>query len=381
MHVTDIQVRDFEDRVELRASVAIDTHWVWGDAPFELWYRYPRQLAQFVNSTNGDAFVAALLIPSMLLGETLRIEAPVSPLLLGRARTTLQEIFHRWDPACRRIDVDAPSRTISGKSGDRDALFYSMGVDSSYSLIKAISKREEQALSHLITVEGFDVYLWESERFVPMLQSISDVANGLGMDVVAISTNLRELSDRIADWPRLYVGSALASTLLGAGAAFKTVRIASSSTYEQLYPAGSHPLTDRLWGTETTSFVHDGCEASRLEKIRLLSEDAPPVVLNSLRVCGTDEVTDAYNCGKCEKCIRTMIGLHICSALDRCDALPNAIEATDVTKLKFHSKTVRAFYREMADALKLLDGNHELEAAVRQALEQPSSNRAAGPSP
>ena len=40
-------------------------------------------------------------------------------------------------------------------------------------------------------------------------------------------------------------------------------------TYAHLGPLGSHPLLDPLWSSEDVELVHDGCEATRLDKLAL----------------------------------------------------------------------------------------------------------------
>jgi hypothetical protein len=213
-------------------------------------------------------------------------------------------------------------------------------------------------------VEGFDVYLWERERFVPMLRSVREVAAATGREVLAVTTNLRDLTDRTADWPRLSHGSALASTLLALGPAFSRATIAASGTYDYLRPWGSHPLLDPLWGTESLRFAHDGCEARRTDKIQYIARADVPSVLDNLRVCATDQVTDAYNCGKCEKCVRTMIGLHVCGALGRCGALPHEIDVDAVRGLPINSPFQRMFCRELMDRL----GPAEPDVRIKEAL-------------
>ena len=52
--------------------------------------------------------------------------------------------------------------------------------------------------------------------------------------------------------------------------------------------------------------IHDGAEARRCDKLRRLAESAP--ALKGLRVCWQDA---GFNCGRCEKCLRTMIALHL----------------------------------------------------------------------
>jgi hypothetical protein len=92
---------------------------------------------------------------------------------------------------------------------------------------------------------------------------------------------------------------------------FPVVYVPSSFPYSQLFPLGSHPLTDPLWSNECTEVMHDGCEAKRIDKLKKICESKP--ALENLRVCTNDQ---DENCGKCEKCLYTMIPLKVLNAYD-----------------------------------------------------------------
>ena len=70
---------------------------------------------------------------------------------------------------------------------------------------------------------------------------------------------------------------------------------------------------------ETVDIVHSGAEATRAEKIARLSRSS--VALAHLRVCWQN-VGKAYNCCRCEKCLRTMADLELCGVLDGMEAFP-----------------------------------------------------------
>jgi hypothetical protein len=103
------------------------------------------------------------------------------------------------------------------------------------------------------------------------------------------------------------------ASLLGLG--FDTVLIPASLGPDELSRCGSHPLTDPLLSTDATRVVHDGLEL-RSEKVRYLVAAGAP--LADLRVCNR---FSSYNCGVCEKCLRTMVALELyggdCAALPR----------------------------------------------------------------
>jgi hypothetical protein len=364
--VSDIDVATDADQCELRANLRFDTHWVWGDEPFPLWYRFPVAYREYLRADNGDPFAAACLALAMVLGEPLGIEAPVSA-KLARAVHRLQTTYRFWYPELHVTALQAPIRPqpteTPGASGSV-GLFYSLGADSSYCLLKNAEEPgpDDKSVTHLLPVDGFDVYLWEEGRFAPLLDGVCRAAEGFGKEVLPAATNLREVGDRVADWPRLHHGAALASVALALGRFFRQAYVAASGTYARLVPWGSHPLTDPLWSTESLLFVHDGLEATRLTKLRYVSRC--PTILANLRVCTTGEVTHAYNCGECEKCLRTMIGLHIAGALERCPTLPHRIDPGRVRQLQVANPFARGYLQELRDAL----GSTGEDEAIRSAL-------------
>jgi len=75
-----------------------------------------------------------------------------------------------------------------------------------------------------------------------------------------------------------------------------------------------HEMVDEDFSNERSLLVHYG-DAIRVEKVVRVgrSDDA----IRSLYVCSRTRATPSMNCGTCEKCLRTMLGLHLAGALDR----------------------------------------------------------------
>jgi hypothetical protein len=327
MLITDVRVVEEEAGVVLQAELRCDTGWMCDGRPFRLWYRFPHEWAPFISAERGDPFLAACLAPAMVLGEPLTIEAAVSPQLL-RTAEEIQTILRAWNPRLHdvRLNVQkcAPPAVAVERQGN--GLFFSLGVDSSYSLLKNLARHpsDSETITHLITVIGFDLYLRDNAQFPEVHRSVRRLANAFGKQHLVAWTNLREFSDQAADWPYVYHGAAAASIGLALGEAFGRIHIAATTTYQLLYPFGSHPLLDPLWSTETLRFIHDGCEANRMDKVRRIA--ASPLILEHLRVCVGDRGPEVYNCGRCWKCLMTMIALHIAGTLDRCPTLPHDID-------------------------------------------------------
>jgi len=319
----------------------------------------------------GDPWLAGFLAPCMYANEQLRIEAPISARLAESAER-IQSLLTNWFPTIlARVPLrfaEIRQNALERQGVPRVGCFHSCGVDSWYSCLKHGSD-----VTLLILIRGFDIRnendaLWEQTR-----GRLEAAAQYLKAEAVPVETNLREIADvRRCSWTRNYRGdfwgkclhgSNLAAVALCLQSLLRRTIIPSSFTRAQLFPWGSHPELDPLWATEDMEFVHDGCEASRLEKIRSISEC--DVALSQLRVC-YHNVPGRYNCCVCEKCCRTMIGLRLCGVLEKAASFhrPLDLDVVRRTRLSIHS---RKFFEELLEEAATAR-DEELMEALRVAL-------------
>ena len=330
MRVSEIQLIRGVGDCRLQAWIESDRAADDGDrfAPFTLWYRFPAWCAPFLSPDNGNPFLAALLFPAMLMGERLAIPAGLSP-TLARRLPDIQSIYVSFDPRLKRIDVEAPPRATPAREaqGAANGLFLSLGVDSFYSLLKNLRDHpaDDETVRHLITLHGFDVAdgEWQEDVFpARLLRNAERAADETGKTLLPVTTNLRPVTRAISRWT-LSHGAALASVALALEGFLDRVLIAATTTYDQLYPWGSHPVLDPLWSTERLTVAHDGCEMGRIDKVRFVA--GSQLALDTLKVC------PYYNCGRCIKCLPTIIDLMQAGALERCATLPHEV---DVERLR-----------------------------------------------
>lgn len=261
-----------------------------------LWFQVPIGTSV---SMRAEPFVAAALLEAMCRGVPIHIEddLPLSP-LLHQNLAELQAIYHCWNPELVPIDITARLEEPSS-----DAILiascYSGGVDSALTFVR---RREE--LDAIILVLGFDGpdVDWE-ER----IASHQKFAAKVEKQPILIKTNAREFAaSRRISWE---FGGGLFLCTLGTLLNCRTIYIPSSHTYNELFPWGSHPLTDPLWSTRFNRVVHDGAGFRRNEKVAEILCDQ--VVLNNLQVCWR---SSSSNCGACPKCVRTMLALYLLNA-------------------------------------------------------------------
>ena len=315
-------------------------------------------------STGLEPFLAAALVPAMKANAQLDLPGPVSARLL-HATDQIQEIFHTWDTDLRPIQINAGVAPQEEHGTHRGvACFFSGGVDAFYTILK--HRTEIDALVH---VHGFAIRLAERDVQADILPTLREAAAQLGKPLIEIETNIYDATEGLAEWVWEW-GAALASVALLLAPLFRKVYLPASYTYGQLIPDGSHPVLDPLWSSEAVEIVHDGCEARRLDKVNLLATSE--TALNHLRVCFTYREAynkGLYNCGHCEKCLRTQISLYLAGALERCATLPHTLDFDAISHMPGMAGHGRVFATENLELARRLHSDPELIRALQDALD------------
>jgi len=281
----------------------------------ELFFEYPAKFRDFIN-VSADAFFPVLLIPAMKTGEDLMIKPQLSESLL-RQSCFIQDIFTNWFPdTFRRVDISCENLHANQGSTGKSAQFFSLGVDSFYTLLK----NKENNIRYIIYMQGLELplsrYKYQQEEGV--MNGIAKVEKHYNVELIHGKTNIRDHYD--LDWPKYYHGAGLAATAISLAKGFDNIYIPSSHSYGSHIPIGSSFMLDHYWSTEHLKVVHDGAERGRSYKIsEVVMKDA--FALNHLRVCTENDGGD-YNCCRCRKCITTMLTLDILGILDTCEAFP-----------------------------------------------------------
>lgn len=178
--------------------------------------------------------------------------------------------------------------------------------------------------------------------------------------LIIVETNFYSFGYRYNLSRNLTQGTALASTALLLG--FGTVYIPASYSYSQLFPLGSHPLLDPLWSDEAVRIIHDGCESTRTQKIKKISENK--YALEHLQVCFDQALG---NCGKCEKCIRTYITLKLLNVPTT--SFPRFPSYLEIRNAKISGEIEEAFFKENVD-LSLQSDNIKLHKELLRCLKR-----------
>jgi len=364
MEVRDVRV-ERSPMASNRVRLCADVKYARGHSE-EYWYEVPESHAEEL-SRSGNPWLACLLPLAATLGEPLHLPLPVDAALTANT-ARLTTIWKAWYPNLHDVAVHADIAAASPATGpERVGAFFSGGVDSFFTLLRdraTAAPGERRAIQDLITIWGFDISLDQPAAFARLRERHAVIASLVGKDLIDVTTNLRATRWSEAQWSYLAHGAGLASIALAMERRLGTVYIAGGGGYRGLHPWGSHSVTDPLFSTRATAIVYDGVAFLRSEKIEFLSDSE--LALDGLRVCyetWTDE-----NCGTCEKCIRTMIGLEICGALKKCPTLPHPpdlIETIARTDCSYF-----ADFREFEDlrGLAAARGRHDIVRALDHSM-------------
>ncbi len=286
MKITSIKYTQFVDHHKVEAQI--------GDRP--LWFKLPKHSE--IDPQDASAMVTAALVPAMLLGENLEIDASfyISRQLLA-ATDEIQTIYNTWNPIFKKVKIFG-NEGESGSKVKRGCVFFSGGVDGAYTALQHLNEVDD-----LVLINGFD-FTMDTETWSDLVTRNRTIAKSLGKQLLVVETNFKAFTSSFGLARYANFGSVLAciGQLLG----HQKVFISAGDTYERLLSSGSHPLLNPLWSTETTQILHKGFEADRTQKVAVIS--CYPDVLANLWVCWKNP---RYNCGDCPKCIRTAIALEL----------------------------------------------------------------------
>ena len=305
----------------------------------ELWYEIPKESDISWKSEDVEPYLIATILLAMQEGRRVVARGTVSAELLSNLtefcdvwNSCLPGLFKKVDIVCENIENDENikpiNKAIAGFSG---------GLDATFLVWRHITKQagyRTQPLSCCAMIYGFDIPLSHDKFFSMCFAKAKETLDTVGLPLVSIRTNIREVVPvRLEDSG----GTLLVSSLQFLKSKFDVALIASCMSYGELViPYATSPLTDHLLSSSRLKVLHDGAGYSRFEKAKCITEWNEGVL--NLRVCLNPEDISLLNCGRCEKCVRTMA----CSVVNRLP-IPKCLNGsldvlnTRIKTLKLHS--------------------------------------------
>ena len=284
-----------------------------GDMGIQIEHSVPNALSTLLPEPDiADHILLTTLLYAMQQGASLDIRGSISSKVLDGCEH-LQEVWSRWRPdRYKQIDIqferEEQRQSVSCEAGlaKTGGLFaFSGGVDATFTLMRhyyGVAGRQTVKPKAALMVQGFDIpYSSDSDYERAVQRSTRILEECPGVKLIKLRTNSRGIDQCWKD----SFGLQLGACFLLLQNHFTHALLGSDSTYDDLvFPWGSSPLTTRLYSTERMNIVDDGSGFDRNEKVEYLAERTNSTV--HLRVCWAGSQMDR-NCGKCEKCVRTML--------------------------------------------------------------------------
>lgn len=293
--------------------------------PSSLWFAFPREYEPIL-TPKSDPFAVALLQTSQYLNEELHVRGSISE-RLAYGLEQYGAVFNIWFPkwfSPPKLSYDSLTKN-SPSPQPKVAMAFSGGVDSFYTLYKHLPQNQSIPSARLNTalfLHGMDIRFYEADSYQRLTEKYRDLFSHLGLEFWIARMNAYLFWEHRIRWEYVH-GAPLIATAL----CFRNISrfyIPATHRYDFLLNNATSPLTDHWLSTETTEIVHHGCDMNRLQKLEVISSwDIPK---NYLRVC-TDPIQrqGKENCGKCNKCLRTMIMLDLLGCLHTYRTLPNKV--------------------------------------------------------
>jgi hypothetical protein len=357
MRLTHLQKRSNEDSIRAVATVEFED----SDQPErEIFIETEAAFAEAIFA-NPHAFAVGCLIPALYFGERrLALDESICP-RLKEGLETVMAIMHHWTGGrFRPLAIEAPlsPSALHPDKKRHAAIFLSGGMDS-LAALKQI--KDNYAPTHpgyprdALLVHGFDIggviergakyHVFERAK-----AAMAPVAAAADLTLIPVYTNIRHLCDKRDLWLNQFFGAVLAAAAHAFSARIDLAWLASSYDIPHLHPCGSHPLLDPEYSSYDLSIHHRDTRLARMDKLKIVA--AWDVAFQNFRVCLAN-VPDRLNCGRCEKCVRTMLELEALGLLDKTRAF--ADDAVDPQWLDAFSITIRgreSFYEELIAPLR-----------------------------
>lgn len=355
MIISNILVTETRNTVRLSADMHFEK-----ETSENLFIEVPKRFKSFLYR-DASPFLAAALLPCMKRNENIVVKGTIAKTQLQRLNKIMQTVID-WNVGFNKIEVSVDGLTDENSQPKYSGSFFTAGVDSFYTFLK-----NKKSITHLLLIHGCDIPLKDKTFFTEVESRIGKIARAENVTLLQIKTNMRDIIEPRLEW-EWELGSALSAISLTLRNGLKQVFIPSGMHFNEVCPYGTHPDFDPLWSTANQAIIHDGCEATRLDKVFAISHSK--TAMQNLRVC-CHIIRGKYNCNVCFKCLQTKIELVCANALQKAETFDKRIDLAAVRKTYYNVNLHFNAFGE--NALAYLRENNiqpELQEALAESLQR-----------
>ncbi len=345
LHLTDQSVSDGVTRLDYRVDL--------GDRFYDVFI----QGREVVKRHGMEPALPLGLLAGMRLGRAIHVEGALSRTYLNGVKQVVGYYSNHFDQL-NNVDITC-DELVDGLhiKSERIASFFSGGVDSFFTLMKY-----QNRLTDIIYIYGFDVRLDDWSRRAAISSMGSAVASEMGLNFIEVESNFGKVIQDFGSWAEHGHGMALASVARSLAGNIGEVIIPGSDPLVSKVPWGTRPETDPLYSDNSLAVIHDACDAERMDKVERLARE--PLALKHLRVCW-ENIDGAYNCCRCEKCLRTMCTLDALGVLEMAGSFHLPLTSKAVANALLLLPSMRVYPREN---IKLYERQGKSDSPIIKAL-------------
>lgn len=300
-----------------------------GNQTQTLWYRLDAEYSDSFCDDRGDGLVVSLLFFSLMNGADIVSTLPISEKLYHQLTYYLIPQLCRCNKSViSSIKIEAPLVSIAYREATGVGCGISCGVDSFTTLYEytKLIPLDSYKLTHLtyfkVGAHDGQIGRYDKEVQERLFQSQFSHAKAFctryGYKLIVVESNLTEIVDRMFGFYNYgqFHSYVSAGTVLQLQKLFHRYYYSPGYCLDQFFMDVKKDVSHYdgvllpMLSTETTSFYSSNQGMSRIEKVRLISDFEQSY--DWLLVCWLQ----IPNCGKCGKCIRTMLELDFVGKLE-----------------------------------------------------------------
>ena len=305
----------------------------------EVWYSVDEKYGEYLCSDYADCFLLLVLQLAMNTGQDIRVKSPVSSRLLFNLENTVQPLLAKTSPKFKHIRIEATPATQPHYHAAGVGCCCSLGIDSFASFLKQMAEETPDSyhVTHLTLFNsgqlGYRDVKGTERSFRETVMNLRSFAEEVGLPIVAVNSNLNELYH---DGGLTIVQSVVFRTI---SCAMALQKLFGKYTFASSYPIDKFVMCYEdcshmesafvpLLSTENTEVVLSQPTMTRVDKTAYVSRH--PITYRYLDVCWAGQMTygDANfskfyeekkntNCGRCDKCLRTILALDLLGELQK----------------------------------------------------------------
>jgi bacterioferritin-associated ferredoxin len=302
---------DLNDKTRIQNTIEVD------GAARELWFEVERKYAPFLCTERSDAYVIGLLNWAMRNRHDITSETPMSEELHYQLTSFLIPALTQASKNLYPCRIIAPLDPTPVKNAGAVGTGLSCGVDSLHVLFnQSASRYSSLNITHVIYNNVGAHGVGQTDSFREHKQIIENFARETGYSLINIDSNFAGIFNQ--DYALTHIYSNCCAVFLmqklwsvyfyaSSGLDFNFFNLKNNDKKD---PAYYDLLSLQCFSTRSLRIYPEGGAKTRFEKTRAIT--AYPPAKKYLNVC----CAEGKNCGKCEKCIRTMLNLEALGVLD-----------------------------------------------------------------